>query len=59
MMDFSTMGVSDLSWGFNGNILLASTNDGKLTSFHFQPGILGQPLSEFEKREIISKRYGN
>jgi len=34
-MDFSTMGVSDLSWGFNGNILLASTNDGKVTTFHF------------------------
>jgi hypothetical protein len=53
MMDFSMMGVTDLSWGFNGNILLSSSNDGKVTFFHFQPGILGQPLSDGEKKEII------
>ena len=41
IMDFSMMGVTDLSWGFNGNILLSSTHDGKVTYFHFQPGILG------------------
>jgi len=58
-MDFSMMGVTDLSWGFNGNILLSSTHDGKCTYFHFKPGILGQPLTELEKREIIAKRYGN
>lgn len=58
-MDFCTMGVTDLSWGFNGNFLFASTHDGKVTSFHFKPGVLGQPISEFEKREIIGKRYGN
>ena len=46
------MGVTDLSWGFNGNFLFASTHDGKVTSFHFKPGVLGQPISEFEKREI-------
>lgn len=59
IMDFSMMGVTDLSWGFNGNILLSSSHDGKVSAFHFQPGILGEPLSEFEKREIISRRYGN
>jgi WD40 repeat protein len=41
IMDFSMMGVTDLSWGFNGNILLSSTQDGKVSYFHFQPGILG------------------
>ena len=52
-MDFSMMGVTDLSWGFNGNILLSSSHDGKVSAFHFEPGILGEPLTEFEKREII------
>ena len=28
ILDIFTMGVTDLSWGFNGNILLASSNDG-------------------------------
>jgi WD40 repeat protein len=59
IMDFCMMGVTDLSWGFNGNILLSSSQDGKVTYFHFKPGILGTPLTEFEKREIIAKRYGN
>lgn len=59
MMDFCMMGVTDLSWGFNGNILLSSSHDGKVAYFHFKPGTLGEPCSEFEKREIIKKRYGN
>ena len=59
MMDFSMMGVTDLSWGFNGNILLSSSNDGKVTYFHFQPGILGSCLSDGEKKQIIQQRYGN
>ena len=53
------MGVTDLSWGFNGNILLSSSNDGKVTYFHFQPGILGQCLSDAEKKQIIQQKYGN
>lgn len=52
------MGISDLSWGFNGNILLASSHDGKVVCLHYQPGRLGQPLSELEKQLIIEKRYG-
>jgi WD40 repeat protein len=50
MMDFSMMGVTDLSWGFNGNILLSSSHDGKVVCFHFKPNSLGEPLSEMEKR---------
>lgn len=59
MMDFCMMGVTDLSWGFNGNVLFSSSHDGKVTYFHFQPGILGDPLTEFEKRQVIAKKYGN
>jgi len=59
MMDFCMMGVTDMSWGFNGNILLSSSNDGKVTLFHFKPGVLGEPLNEFEKKKIISNKYGN
>lgn len=57
-MDVFHMGISDLSWGFNGNILLASSHDGKVVLLHYQPGRLGQPLSELEKQLIIEKRYG-
>jgi len=28
ILDIFNMGVTDLTWGFNGNILLASSNDG-------------------------------
>ena len=34
-MDVFTMGISDLSWGFNGNILLASSHDGKVVMLHY------------------------
>jgi len=30
ILDIFNMGITDLSWGFNGNILLASSNDGKI-----------------------------
>jgi len=52
------MGVTDLSWGFNGNILLASSTDGTVMFMHFQPGLLGTPCSEAEKRLLIEKKYG-
>lgn len=58
ILDIFNMGVTDLSWGFNGNILLASSNDGQIFCIHFKPGILGQPISELEKQLIIEKRYG-
>jgi WD40 repeat protein len=35
MMDVFTMGISDLSWGFNGNILLASSHDGKIVMLNY------------------------
>jgi hypothetical protein len=53
------MGITDLSWGFNGNILLASSNDGKIFSQHFKPGTLGVPLTELEKQLIIGNSYGS
>jgi hypothetical protein len=57
-MDIFRMGVTDLSWGFNGNILLASSNDGKIVCIHYMPGMLGQPITELEKQLIIEKKYG-
>mmetsp|Transcript_27450 Transcript_27450/g.41739 ORF Transcript_27450/g.41739 Transcript_27450/m.41739 type:complete len:178 (-) Transcript_27450:863-1396(-) len=59
VMDFCMMGVTDMSWGFNGNLLLSSTHDGKVTLLHFKPGTLGEPLTEFEKKQIISNKYGS
>jgi hypothetical protein len=59
ILDIFLMGVTDLSWGFNGNILLASSNDGQIFMIHFKPGILGQPITELEKQLIIEKRYGS
>lgn len=52
-MDSFNLGVTDLSWGFNGNILLASSNDGKIIMIHFQNGVLGTAISEAEKRLIL------
>ena len=57
-MDTFNMGVTDLSWGFNGNILLASSTDGEIMYVHFQPGVLGTSCSESEKRLIIESKYG-
>ena len=59
VLDIFKMGVTDLSWGFNGNILLASSNDGSVFSMHFKPGVLGQPITEMEKQIIIEKKYGS
>ena len=58
LMDAFTMGITDLSWGFNGNILLASSTDGKVMAIHFKPGLLGNPLTEHEKRIIVQSKYG-
>jgi protein HIRA/HIR1 len=59
VMDAFMMGVTDLSWGFNGNVLLASSTDGKVLAMHFKPGLLGTPCTEAEKRIIIQSKYGN
>lgn len=58
MMDSFNLGVTDLTWGFNGNILLASSNDGEVMMIHFQSGVLGNPCTEPEKRMIVEKKYG-
>jgi hypothetical protein len=57
-MDAFMMGITDLSWGFNGNILLASSTDGKVIAIHFKPGMLGTPCTETEKRLIVENKYG-
>lgn len=59
VLDLFRMGISDLSWGFNGNILLASSHDGQVVFLHYSPGCLGQPLTEMEKQMIIEKKYGS
>ena len=58
LMDSFTMGITDLSWGFNGNILLASSTDGQVLAIHFKPGLLGTQLTETEKRIIVQNKYG-
>ena len=52
-MDLFKAGITDLSWGFNGNILLASSTDGEVAMLQFQPSLLGTPITEAEKRMII------
>lgn len=49
ILDIFKMGITDMSWAFNGNILLACSHDGVIMSIHFKPGVLGEPVSEFEK----------
>jgi hypothetical protein len=34
-MDLFKAGITDLSWGFNGNILLASSTDGEVAMLQF------------------------
>jgi len=58
VMDSFSLGITDLSWGFNGNILLACSNDGEVMCMHFQAGVLGQPCTEPEKRIIVEQKYG-
>lgn len=49
VMDIFKMGISDMSWGFNGNILMASSNDGAIFYIHFKPESLGTLINEREK----------
>jgi hypothetical protein len=53
ILDVFKMGITDMSWGFNGNVLLVSSNDGSVVYIHFRPGALGNPISETEKQFII------
>ncbi len=45
-LDIFKNGVADLTWGFNGNLLLASSLEGKVFIAHFKDGLLGEPLDE-------------
>lgn len=49
VLDIFKMGITDMTWGFNGNILLGSSHDGIIMFIHFKPGVLGEPLTELEK----------
>lgn len=59
VLDVFKMGISDMCWGFNGNILLMSSNDGMISLLHFKPGFLGIPISEMEKQQRLEKLYGS
>ena len=48
-LDIFKNGVADLTWGFNGNLLLASSLEGKVFIAHFKDGLLGEPLDETQK----------
>lgn len=58
IVDAFKLGITDLSWGFNGNILLACSTDGDVMAIHFKPGVLGRACTENEKRLIIRNKYG-
>jgi len=58
VVDAFKLGITDLSWGFNGNILLACSTDGDVMAMHFTPGVLGNACTENEKRLIIGNKYG-
>lgn len=58
ILDIFKMGITDITWAFNGNQLLASSNDGHIVCVHFKPGLLGEPITEHEKQIIIESKYG-
>ena len=46
VLDLFKMGVTDMSWGFNGNILMISSNDGNIAYIHFKQETLGKRATE-------------
>lgn len=46
-------GVNDLTWGMNGNLLFACSNDGEICVCHFRPGVLGEFMNTWEKEQIL------
>ena len=58
-LDLFKNAISDISWAFNGNILLACSMDGSAIAMHFEAGILGEPITEYEKQVIIENKYGS
>ncbi len=59
ILDIFKMGITDMSWGFNGNVLMVSSNDGNIMFIHFKPESLGTPITEVEKQSIIENKYGS
>lgn len=49
VLDLFKSGISDLSWAFNGNILMGCSMDGQAVFLQFEPGVLGEPITEYEK----------
>jgi hypothetical protein len=48
------MGIADMTWAFNGNVLLVSSNDGSLACVHFKPGFLGERASKSDKINLFT-----
>lgn len=51
-------GVNDLTWGVNGQVLFGCSNDGEIMMCHFQPGLLGECMSDSEIEQVIMLNYG-
>ncbi|KAK9861563.1 hypothetical protein WJX84_004683 [Apatococcus fuscideae] len=51
--------VVDLAWTPDGYHLIASSMDGTLAAFHFDPGELGQVMSQEEVGEAMQQLYGD
>ena len=49
ILDMFKSGIADLTWAFNGNILMGCSMDGSAMFIHYEPGSLGEPISEQEK----------
>lgn len=59
ILDLFKSGITDLTWAFNGNILMGCSMDGQAMFIHYEPGALGEPITEQEKQIIIENKYGS
>lgn len=50
--------ITDLAWGVGGNVLFACSTDGSVAAVEFNPGVLGEFISEGETHEMIRRNYG-
>ena len=57
MTDLSTSMITDLSWGFNGNVLMASTLQGDIFYMHFHPGKLGTKMQSQDIKTLLTQTY--
>ncbi|CAI2381624.1 unnamed protein product [Moneuplotes crassus] len=58
LKNVSESGISDLAWGLNGNLLLASSVDGEIAMLHFYPYTLGEFCTDKQKQDIFLSNYG-